>query len=66
MESKKEREDRKKKKLPLSPNIIHDDNWFKVRGDCDIMVSDTGLVFVKWLDTKLVHFLSTYHGTDMK
>lgn len=35
------------------------------RGDCEIKVSDTGISFFKWKDTRSVHLASNYHGTEI-
>lgn len=34
------------------------------RGDFDYRVSDDGLVFFKWMDSKCVHIASNYHSTE--
>ena len=34
------------------------------RGSFDYRQSSTGLFYVKWMDTKAVHFLSNYHGYE--
>ena len=48
-----------RKGLPVLPDV-------KEKGDCILKVSSTGLVYAKWMDNKAVHFLSTYHGTEMQ
>ncbi|KAJ8939918.1 hypothetical protein NQ314_010942 [Rhamnusium bicolor] len=41
------------------PNDARDDKTMK-RGESDCRVSKDGLVFLKWMDRKAVHFLSNY------
>ena len=35
-----------------------------VRGDFDHRSTNDGIVFYKWKDNKVVHFVSNFHGTE--
>lgn len=34
------------------------------RGDSDFRVSNTGIIYFRWKDSKPVHFISNYHGSE--
>lgn len=45
------------------PKNIKSDKMLK-RGEADIMISNTNITYCKWKDSRVVHAVSNFHGTE--